>query len=84
MSLYTIAGAVYNFHTDIYYWVISGGQSSVYMHDNTTGETVAVYERELDNPFSLKLDWVARRLFWIETGDTVSRYVMVVPVTVSV
>ena len=23
------------------------------------------------NPFSLKLDWVARRLFWVEDGPTV-------------
>lgn len=26
------------------------------------------------NPFSLKFDWVARRLFWVEDGDTVSLY----------
>lgn len=25
------------------------------------------------NPFSLKLDWVARRLFWVEDGPTVSK-----------
>ena len=24
------------------------------------------------NPFSLKFDWVGRRLYWIEDGDTVS------------
>ena len=25
------------------------------------------------NPFSLKLDWVAKRLFWVEDGPTVSK-----------
>ena len=25
------------------------------------------------NPFSLKLDWVARRLFWVEDGPMVSK-----------
>ena len=31
------------------------------------------YEGFRRNPFSLKLDWVARRLFWVEDGPTVSK-----------
>jgi len=51
--------------------VIRGGQSSVYSHSPSTGTTSPIHQCR-DDPRSLKLDWVARRLFWVEDGEMVS------------
>ena len=66
------AGVTYDTYSDEYYWAIQGGQGSIY----TSNSTLLSNARRLidfrDNPFQLKFDWVARRLFWVEDGDTVS------------
>ena len=60
----------YDAYTGRYYWVIEGSQSSIYCHSPPSNTTVIHQFR--DNPVSLKLDWVARRLLWVEDGETVS------------
>ena len=57
-------GVAYDSYTGDYYWSVEGGQGKIYISNSTR----SFFRR---NPFSLKLDWVARRLFWVEDGPTV-------------
>ena len=50
--------------------MIFGGQSKLYAYSVGSNDTTIVYDH-LDNPFIPSLDWVARRLIWVENGDTV-------------
>ena len=64
------AGIAYDFGTNLYFWIIEGGQGPLYRYNTSTGES-SVLQGSLDRPVSLAADWVARRLFWVQDGDTV-------------
>ena len=50
--------------------MIFGGQSKLYAYSDGSDDTTVIYDL-LDTPFIPSLDWVARRLIWVENGDTV-------------
>ena len=68
-----ILGVAYDSYTGHIYWSIEGGQGKLYMNNSTRSEEGQVlFSNFTRNPFSLEFDWVARRLFWVEDGVTVS------------
>ena len=65
-------GVAYDSYTGQFYWSIEGGQGKIYASNSARNEGAEVlFSSFRRNPFSLKLDWVARRLFWVEDGATV-------------
>ena len=70
-----ILGVAHDSYISDYYWSVQGGQGRIYVSNssrNNSGQVLFPSFRR--NPFSLKLDWVAKRLFWVEDGPTVRRY----------
>ena len=65
------AGVAYDIRSDLYFWIIEGGQSPLYRY-RTTDQDFSRLQRALDTPVSLAADWVARRLFWVQDGNSVS------------
>ena len=66
-------GVAYEIRSDLYFWIIEGGQGPLYVY-NIRNETVDIQQPQLDRPLSLATDWVSRKLFWVQDGDTVSIY----------
>ena len=63
----------YDAQLNRYYWIIEGGQSNVFEYNPISNSSMEIDTNgRLDNPASLKLDYIARRLFWVEDGITVS------------
>ena len=68
-----VLGVAYDSYTGQVYWSVEGGQGKLYMSGSTLSEDGHVLFSDFRrNPFSLEFDWVARRLFWVEDGVTVS------------
>ena len=68
-------GVAYDSYTAEFYWSVEGGQGRVYMSSNNSSQNEngqVLFSEFRRNPFSLKFDWVGRRLYWVEDGDTVS------------
>ena len=61
------SGVTYDSYDEVFYWAIAGGQSNLFTASSPT-EPASVLYSSLRNPSALKLDWVSRRLFWVETG----------------
>ena len=65
-------GVAVDAYTDTTYWVTDGSVASV-VSLNVAG-TRSMTPDEVNNGFSLRLDWVTRRLFWVQDqtqGSTV-------------
>ena len=69
--LFFCPGIAYDFRNDLYFWIIEGGQGPLYLYNKTSKDTLLLQE-SLDRPVSLAADWVAKRLFWVQDGNTVS------------
>ena len=62
-------GVAYDSYSDIFFWTIDGSLGKVIGSQSTMeSDAQDLYDR-LTNPFSLKLDWVTRRLFWVQDGN---------------
>lgn len=67
------SGVAHDYHTDSHYWVIEGGQASVFVNNRThSPDEAAMLYSIRDGPFSLEFDWITRRLLWVEDGERVS------------
>ena len=64
-------GIAYDTWSNVYYWIIRGGQSTVFAATDPNSERDKLYMRR-DFPLSLKLDWITQTLYWIEQSESVS------------
>ena len=70
-----LTAIAHDYNTDAYYWAIVGGQANIYeVIGAVAGSTPSPRYTRRDQPFALDVDWVSKRLFWIEDGEGVSEY----------
>lgn len=62
-------GVAYDSYSDVFFWTIDGSLGKVIASQSTMESDAQDLYVRLTNPFSLKLDWVTRRLFWVQDGN---------------
>ena len=66
------SGVAFDSHTDTAYWVTEGNRGMVV--SRTVGNVATPSLYTVSNAFALRLDWVTRRLFWVQDGTEVNIY----------
>ncbi len=64
------SGVAFDSHTDTAYWVTDGSRGRVV--SRTVGGVITMAPYTVSNAFALRLDWVTRRLFWVQDGTEVN------------
>ncbi len=64
------SGVAFDSHTDTAYWVTDGNRGTVV--SRTVGNVTTPSLYSVSNAFALRLDWVTRRLFWVQDGTEVN------------
>lgn len=60
-------GVAFDAYTDTTYWITDGSRGRVF--SLTVGGAVDMTSEVIVNAFAVRLDWVTRRLFWVQDGN---------------
>ncbi|XP_064404176.1 proto-oncogene tyrosine-protein kinase ROS-like isoform X2 [Halichondria panicea] len=76
------SGVAFDSHTDTTYWLTEGSRGDVV--SRTVGGIITMAPDTVSRAYALRLDWVTRRLFWVQDGiqDGESRVINVASVEV--
>ncbi len=64
------SGVAFDSHTDTTYWLTEGSRGDVV--SRTVGGIITMAPDTVSRAYALRLDWVTRRLFWVQDGIQVN------------